>query len=77
MKDVIHIETFNEIRRRQQFEALDKDRDFWQRTAEQLQNRLELICDAAESDGRVTIVQKGKAIKLQIAPVVATETAAK
>lgn len=68
MKDAIYIESAENIRRRQVRESLEAERTFWMRTAEELLDTLNRIFDDAESEGRLRLSQRGKAISLIVEP---------
>lgn len=63
--NTVYLETSSEIRRRQELEVTRRERDFWQKTAEQLQDHLDRIFDIAASGERVEITQRGKKVALK------------
>lgn len=60
------IPTSGDIRAEQYLDAVEKERDFWLKKAEQLQRELENIWDHASESGRIELHHRGEKLTLTV-----------
>lgn len=63
-----NIPTTSDIREEQRFDALEKERDFWLKKAENLQRELENIWDHAHATGRIELHRRQEKLVLVVKP---------
>lgn len=59
---IVSLLTSSDIRSRQKLNETEKDRDFWMGMAENLQERLDSLFEALDTNGSATLVQQGRRI---------------
>lgn len=61
-----NIPTTSDIRAEQRFDAVEKERDFWLKKAENLQRELENIWDHARANGRIELHHRHEKLVLVV-----------